>query len=224
MTYNYTTKDDAWTVRENAIGKLPRTGIRGLSDQELMCLSMVDTPSLFSNITIDSVLSAFDKSTTNDELLKELSHIDDISRDKIIEILALSEFLRRRQSTLKRPLTHPSDVFQVIRHHFSEEQEKFIAIGVNGAKELLYSKVVTVGLINMSPVHPREVFADTITSRCSGIFIAHNHPSRHITPSADDIGVTLRMKEAGNILGIKLIDHIIFSDDAYYSFNEHGVL
>ncbi len=224
MNYSYTTPKDAWTVRENAMSKMNNRGLKGLSDQELVCLSIVDTPCLFSNITVDAVLEAFDRSTTIEELAESLAQSNDISKDKTVEILALSELIRRRQSTLKKQLAHPADVFQVIRHHFSEEQEKLIAIGVNGANEIIYSKVVTVGLINMSPVHPREVYADAITSRCSGLFIAHNHPSRHVSPSTDDIAVTLRMKEAGEILGVKLLDHIIFSDDAYYSFNEHGVL
>ena len=227
MSYNYsttTTNNDAWTVRENAIAKMNRSGIKGLTDEELVCLSIIDRPSLFSSLAVDSVLDAFNRSTSNEELVNELSSVSDISGEKIIEILALSEFLRRRQSNLKRVLMNPADVYQVIRHHFSEDQERFIVGGVNGASEVMYSKVITIGLVNQTLVHPREVFADAVTSRCTGIFVAHNHPSRHVSPSAEDVAVTMRIKEAGDILGIRLLDHLVFSDESYYSFREHGAL
>lgn len=134
------------------------------------------------------------------------------------------EFIRRQQKNSKKQLTMPSDVYKAIKHHYSEEQEYFIVIGVNGAHEMIYSKVVTVGLVNQTLAHPREIFADAITNRCVGIFIAHNHPSRHLNPSREDLILTKRVKEAGELLVINLIDHIIFSDEEYYSLKEHNKL
>ncbi len=80
---------------------------------------------------------------------------------------------------------------------------------------------MTFGLINKSQVHPREVFADVISERASAIIIAHNHPVGDLTPSNEDKAVTKRIKEAASLLGISLLDHIIFNSKGYYSFVEN---
>ena len=84
--------------------------------------------------------------------------------------------------------------------------------------------MATVGLVNRSQVHPREVFADPITDRAATIIIAHNHPSWDLIPSKEDTEVTRQSKAAGETLGIKLLDHIIFNNKGYYSFLEHNEL
>jgi len=81
-----------------------------------------------------------------------------------------------------------------------------------------------VGLVNKTQVHPREVFADPITDRATAIIIAHNHPTGNVVPSKDDAEITKKLKAAGETLGIKLLDHIIFSLKGYYSFLENDEL
>jgi DNA repair protein RadC len=81
-----------------------------------------------------------------------------------------------------------------------------------------------VGLINKTPVHPREVFAEAITDRASAIIIAHNHPSGTVEPGKEDLEITRQLKSAGKILGIRLLDHIIFNRNGYYSFLEKSEL
>jgi DNA repair protein RadC len=85
-------------------------------------------------------------------------------------------------------------------------------------------RVVSVGLVNKTQVHPREVFADPITDRASAIIVAHNHPSGDLKPSKEDTEITKQLKAAGETLGIKLLDHIIFNQKEYYSFLEKGIL
>jgi DNA repair protein RadC len=85
-------------------------------------------------------------------------------------------------------------------------------------------RVVSIGLIDRSPVHPREVFADALTDRASGIIVAHNHPAGSLEPSPFDIDATKQIKQAGEIVGIELLDHIIFNRKGYYSFLEEGGL
>lgn len=223
MNYLNTTNNN-YIVREQAIEKMNRTGVSGLTDKELVYISLVDKPNLFSCASVESVLEAFCQTSSTVDLMRKLSEIDGISKDKLIELLAMTEFLRRRQKDTKRQLTKPSDVYSVIRHHYSDQQEYFIVVGVNGACELIYSKVITIGLVNQTLAHPREIFADAITNRCTGIFIAHNHPSKHLTPSLEDRMLTLRVKQSGELLGIDLLDHIIFSDEGYYSLKEHEQL
>jgi DNA repair protein RadC len=84
--------------------------------------------------------------------------------------------------------------------------------------------VVSIGLIDRSPVHPREVFADALADRASAVIVAHNHPSGTLEPSFSDIEVTAQLKSAGAIVGIALLDHIIFNRTGYFSFLEAGKL
>ena len=101
------------------------------------------------------------------------------------------------------------------------KQEHFLCISINGANEVMNVRVVTIGLVNKSNVHPREVFADVIADRASAVIIAHNHPSGELAPSKEDIQVTKRIKEAALLLGINFLDHIIFNSKGYYSFVEN---
>lgn len=88
-------------------------------------------------------------------------------------------------------------------------QEHFIAISLNGANEVIASRVLTIGLVNSSQIHPREVFSSAISDRATSIIVAHNHPSGNLSPSVEDKNVTEKLKNAGEILGIKLLDHVI---------------
>jgi len=85
-------------------------------------------------------------------------------------------------------------------------------------------RVVSIGLIDRSPVHPREVFADALSDRASAVIVAHNHPSGSLEPSPSDINITAQLKSAGAIVGIELLDHIIFNRTKYFSFLEDGKL
>ena len=95
---------------------------------------------------------------------------------------------------------------------------------LNGAHEVIGTIVATIGLLNRTIVHPREVFADAIRNRAAAVAVAHNHPSGNTEPSNEDIEVTERLKKAGDLLGIRVIDHIVFTDAKYYSFLEHGLM
>jgi type I restriction enzyme R subunit len=87
-----------------------------------------------------------------------------------------------------------------------------------------FLRVVLIGLIDRSPVHPREVFADALSDRASAVIVAHNHPSAGVEPSQSDINITAQLKAAGEIVGIELLDHIIFNRTRYFSFLEDGKL
>jgi DNA repair protein RadC len=88
----------------------------------------------------------------------------------------------------------------------------------------LPSRNLGVGLLNSSQVHPREVFADVISDRAASVILAHNHPSGVLKPSPDDIAITEQMVEAGKILGISVLDHIIITTKGYLSFKEKGLM
>ena len=109
-----------------------------------------------------------------------------------------------------------------MRHYADRKQEHFLCATINGANEILNIRVVSIGLIDRSPVHPREVFADAVTDRASGIIVAHNHPAGKLEPSPGDTEVTHQLKAAGEYVGISLLDHIIFNRTGYFSFLEDG--
>ena len=94
----------------------------------------------------------------------------------------------------------------------------------NGANEIINIRVVSIGLIDRAPVHPREVFADALADRASAVIVAHDHPAGGVEPSAADVEATKQLKAAGAVMGIALLDHIIFNRSGYYSFLEAGRL
>ena len=118
----------------------------------------------------------------------------------------------------------PPDILPLIQHMADRKREHFLCISLNGAYEVITVRTVSVGQVNKTQVHPREVFADPLTDRATAIIVAHNHPTGNLTPSKDDIAITRQLNPAGEILGIRLLDHIIFSHKGYYSFVENNKL
>ena len=130
------------------------------------------------------------------------------------------EFARRRLRPASRRITHPRDVLPLISHWLDRPQEHFLVLSLNGAHEVLRLRVISQGILDRTLVHPREVFADPLAERAAAIICAHNHPSGCPEPSNEDRDLTMRLRESGDLLGIPLLDHIIFSESGYYSFLE----
>ncbi len=99
-----------------------------------------------------------------------------------------------------------------------------MGISLNGANEVIEKRIVTVGLLNTCQVHPREVFADVITDRAASVILAHNHPSGELKPSDSDLKIHEQLMQAGKILGISVLAHIIVTRKGYYSFQEEGLI
>jgi DNA repair protein RadC len=95
---------------------------------------------------------------------------------------------------------------------------------LNGANEIIGNRVITVGLLNKNQVHPREVFVDAIMDRAASVILAHNHPSGVLSPSPDDILATRQLADAGRIIGISVLDHIIITRKGVLSLKEAGYL
>jgi DNA repair protein RadC len=154
--------------------------------------------------------------------VEELSRLDGIGKTKACSIVAMLEFGRRRWGATGTRINHPEDIFELVKHYADRRQERFICISLNGAHEVLAVRVVTIGLVNKTIVHPREVFADPILDRSSAIIVAHNHPSGQLIPSGEDDEVTERLRSAAEILGLHFLDHLIFSDRAFFSYRQAG--
>lgn len=217
-------KAEKWFDADFVSEKIYEQGITSFSDKELLKMALGEDSSLFSDYLSKEIVNVFDSNCEFVNAFCKLSKVDGISLEKAIAITAMAEFSRRRIFKTKKVVNNPTSVFENIKHFFDEDQEKFIVIGVNGAGEISFKKVVSMGTLDRAIVHPREVFSDALKLRCSAIFIAHNHPSRNLEPSGADVKTTRRLVEAGEILGIKVLDHLIFSDTEYFSFSEHGQL
>lgn len=150
----------------------------------------------------------------------DLLCIKGIGSAKAAQLSAALEFARRQIRAEGIKITAPKDIYNLLRHIGTRKQEHFICVSLNGANEVIATRILTVGLLNSSQVHPREVFSDVITDRAAAIIIAHNHPSGNLNPSEADYNVTKVIKNSGEILGIKLLDHIIFSANSFCSLRD----
>lgn len=204
--------------------RLMKQGPASLSDAELMAILMGSGTEKRDVFTIaEKVLEAVDRNSGNPSI-KDLCEIDGVGPAKATLISAVLEFGRRRIKPDGLRITFAADVLPLIMNYADRKQEHLLSVTLNGASEVIAVRVVSIGLVNGSQVHPREVFADAITDRAAAIIVAHNHPSGPLSPSKEDIEVTRRLTAAGNILGIKLVDHVIFNKKSFYSLLEHSEL
>lgn len=203
--------------------KLETKGASALSDLELLMilLSSGNAKRRVNDIALD-LLTLLD--TNVDAATDEIATINGIGTAKASVISAALEIGRRRAVRNGNTITTPNDIFMEIKHFASREQEQFIVIVLNGAHEILNIFTATIGLVNRSLIHPREVFSDPISRRATAVVLAHNHPSGVLSPSKEDIATTTRLVESGELLGIRVLDHLIFSNKSYFSFKEHGLL
>ncbi|MBV6504890.1 MAG: hypothetical protein ILNGONEN_00445 [Syntrophorhabdaceae bacterium] len=200
--------------------KLLSKGPEALSDLELLAILLGTGTKGHDVMTVaHRILQMVDRSNGKINL-EELQKIEGVGAAKATLIAAAFELARRRIRPEGLKITFPPEVLPLIRHYADRKQEHFLCISLNGANEVITARVVSVGLVNKTQVHPREVFADPIADRAAAIIVAHNHPAGSLTPSPEDIEVTKQLKAAGETLGIRLLDHIIFNQKEYYSFLE----
>lgn len=126
--------------------------------------------------------------------------------------------------TTKTKITSSDDVFEELKEYSTARQEHFICCYLDGAHNIIENRIITIGTLNQSLVHPREVFSPAVEKRAASIIIAHNHPSGILKPSSEDMSVTKRLKECGKLLGIELLDHIILTENGFYSFRNEDLL
>ena len=204
--------------------KLLRKGAKSLSDQELLAVLLGKGTPGTDVMTLASKLARLIDEKGLEVQADDLLPFDGVGDAKATLILAAIEFARRRIKPEGAKIETPADLLPHVRHYADRKQEHFLCASINGANEILNIRVVSIGLIDRSPVHPREVFADALSDRASAVIVAHNHPSGSLEPSQSDVGITAQLKAAGVIVGIDLLDHIIFNRAGYFSFLEAGRL
>ena len=204
--------------------KLLRKGAAALSDQELLAVLLgKGTPGMDVMTLAGKLARVIDEKGLGVHA-EDLTSFGGVGEAKATLILAAIEFARRRIKPEGAKIETPADLLPHVRHYADRRQEHFLCASINGANEILNIRVVSIGLVDRTPVHPREVFAEALSDRASAIIVAHNHPSGGLEPSASDVEVTKQLKAAGAVMGISLLDHIIFNQRGYFSFLEAGRL
>ncbi|MED1602407.1 RadC family protein [Alkalihalophilus marmarensis] len=173
------------------------------------------------------VSELFNRYASIQELLdvteEELLHIKGIGKVKARQIIAALELTRLNPThTQERfAIRSPEDAFTYLKDMQYLTREEFVVLGLNTKNEVLFRKTIFTGSLNASIVHPRETFKALIKRNCASAIVAHNHPSGNPSPSQEDLEVTKRLCEAGKVIGIEVLDHLIIGN-TYFSLKEKG--
>lgn len=168
--------------------------------------------------TKDKLREEIKMTTKEKETKKEVS--------KRVEVVSLKVVKEKSIQYLPRKVSSPQDAVDLCRKFLNNlPEERMISISLNTKNEFNNVTTVSIGTLNSSLAHPREIYKVAVMSNASSIIIAHNHPSGNPDPSKEDIDITKRLKEAGEILGIRLLDHIIIGEEArFVSLKEMDIL
>ena len=160
--------------------------------------------------------------------VQEFKHIKGLGNARAARILAAMELGRRvacASAVESEHITSPGDGAQYLMGRLrNETHEKFLVMLLNTKNRVIKTEQIAEGSLTSAVVHPREVYAPAVVSHAACILVAHNHPSGDPWPSQEDRNLTQALEDAGNILGIPLLDHLVIGDGCYYSFKEHGDL
>ena len=208
--------------------RLIRQGARSLSNQELIAILLGTGTKRESVLTVaNRVLINFEKlHNLKHATLEEITEIKGIGEAKAVLLLAAIELGRRLASKdLEERFTirSPEDAATFLMQDMTSlQQEHFVCLFLNVKNQVLHKQTIFVGSLNASIVHPREIFREAVKRSAASIICSHNHPSGIPTPSPEDFDVTTRLYEAGKIVGVDLLDHVIIGDHQFISMKEKG--
>ncbi len=156
--------------------------------------------------------------------LDHLLSVPGMGLAKGAQILSAFELARRHLLKETVKIECAKDVLPLVADIAAKPQEHFVCISLNGANEVIEKRIVTIGLLDKSPVHPREVFADVIADRAAAVILVHNHPSGDARPSEADRRTHAQLTEAARILGLRVLDNLIVTRKGHFSFQEAGLI
>jgi len=226
----YRIKD--WPEDERPREKLLQRGGQALSDAELLALVLRTGDAASKRSALDHARLLLDRFGSLQQLaaasLAELQQVKGIGPAKAAELQAVFEIARRFQTVPLRAgsrYSHPQEVY----HHFcgrlaDRKREVFLVLLLDSKNRLLREVQISEGSLTASIVHPREVFAAVVRESAAALLLVHNHPSGDPTPSREDREITVRLKEAGELMGVRVLDHIVIGAEGYVSFADRGLL
>lgn len=207
-------------IRELAL----KHGIGYPTDEELVMLILGSgTKGVPVERLAKSVVGAINTSNP-EELNERLTAVKGLGQSKALAIRAAIEFGRRRNSFKNAIVKSPKDIIPFIKNYSMQSREHFICVTLTGGHEIIQIRIASIGTVNRTIVHPREVFSEALMENAAALIVCHNHPSGSCEPSEEDIKTTRVLIQASEILGIPLLDHIIINRSSYFSFMEHGLL
>ncbi len=210
--------------------RLIRQGPESLSNQELIAILLRTGTKQESVLHLaNRVLTFFEQiQELKNATLEEMMSVKGIGEAKAVQLLAAVELGRRlaqQQTNEKFTIRSPKDAATYLMPDMvSLQQEHFVVLFLNVKNQILHKQTIFIGSLNASIVHPREIFREAVKRSAASIICAHNHPSGNPTPSAEDIDVTKRLLEAGKLMGIELLDHVIIGDHQFISLKEKGYM
>jgi DNA repair protein RadC len=204
--------------------KLIKKGVESLKDYELLAILLGSGTKDKDVLKLSREIIKLFEDDFETISLEKLTSIHGLGLAKSSQILSAIELSKRYLIKQNKKVNSAGDVFDELQEYKNKQQEYFLTITLDGANHIIQTRVVSIGTLNRSLIHPREVFADAITDRCASIIIAHNHPSGLLEASQEDIMITLRLQESAKLLGIELLDHIIISKNGYISMKDLELL
>lgn len=213
---------------ERPYDKLEAVGSQHLSNAELLAVIIKTGTKSFTAVELAQLVLKLSHdgrlSTLNSLSIEQLMQIKGIGKVKAIQIksvLELSKRIATSDGIVHHVIKSAKDVNTLLMEEMRYlKREIFKALLLDTKNQVIKIIDVSIGSLNSSIVHPREVFCEAIKSGCNSIIFVHNHPSGDPTPSSEDIKTTQRLEECGNILGIRVLDHIIIGDGKYISFKD----
>ena len=216
-------------VNDRPRERLINSGSNTLSNEELLAIILdTGTKDKSAKDLAISVLSKINHiSELKDINYQNLISIKGIGISKATKILSLIELSKRINVKLETFNNIKANNSKVIYEYFKdklmdEKQEYFYCLYLNNKKRIIKNKLLYIGTINQTLIHPRDIFKEAYLLSASAIICIHNHPSGNTAPSKEDIMMTKNLKEVGLIMGINVVDHIIIGKNSYYSFFENG--
>jgi len=204
--------------------KLREKGASALTDEELVTAILGMGTAGLDVRTIARQVAGLIREHKSGLMLDHLLAVPGIGLAKAGQILSAFELARRHLNKDIVKITIAQDILHLVADIAGKQQEYFVCISLNGANEVIEKRVVTIGLLDKTPVHPREVFADVISDRAAAVILAHNHPSGDLQPSEADRRTHDQLTEAARILGLRIVDNIILTKKGYFSFQEAGLI
>ena len=216
-------------INDRPIERLELYGAASLSNEELLsilikCGTKKESVKEVARHVLEQIEQIQD---LKDFSLTQFTNIAGIGKKKAVTILAALELGKRvnqkRETIYKKKITNADIVFDFYKDIIGDHlQEHFYCLYLDSQKKVIKQKLIFLGTLDFSLVHPREIFKEAYLLSASSIICIHNHPSDHVEPSKQDIYITNQLIQIGNLLGIPINDHIIVGKKHYYSFFEHN--